>query len=163
MSIMIFRSVQSDPIRHPIQYLKVCLLTSDFCIVPPGLFWNIPMALASNLLLVLVKPPQAQFPLLAKWHLQLELILLRHWGLSYGQINVTRLKCLWLENVQLRVNLGGWKAVLGLWQLLSHARHWGLDSLGAKLRGMGCNGVWDGLFNIRAVCHFKPSLSFSSS
>ena len=35
---MIFQSVQSDPIRHPIRDLKVSLLTSDFCIVPLGLF-----------------------------------------------------------------------------------------------------------------------------
>ena len=96
---------------------------------------------------------------------------LAHWSWSYGPIDVTRFKLsamfVTLDGARMkmcsRVNLGGWKATEGLWQLLSHAPHWGWDSLGAKLREMGCNDVWDGLFNIRAVYHSKPLLSFSSS
>ena len=37
MSQVIWSEIQSQ-IRGPIRDLKVCLLTSDFCIVPPGLF-----------------------------------------------------------------------------------------------------------------------------
>ena len=40
MSKMIFPTVPSDLIQGPIRDLKVRLLTSDFCMVPPGLFFH---------------------------------------------------------------------------------------------------------------------------
>ena len=65
------------------------------------------MAPASNLIL-LVKPPQAQFPLVDELTFDLTLTpALAHWGWCYGQLNVTRLKSAAMFVTGKCVNLGG--------------------------------------------------------
>ena len=61
MSKIIFPTVQSDPIRD----LKVCLLTSDFCIVPLGLF---PYWINGHVFDPNYHPPQFDRALGTRWH-----------------------------------------------------------------------------------------------